>query len=80
VDRIDRSDGDAAIVRAMVTIGHALGSRLVAEGVERPDQAELLRAWGCQSAQGFLFSEALPAEEAARMLLSGGLLRSAGAV
>jgi EAL domain-containing protein (putative c-di-GMP-specific phosphodiesterase class I) len=68
VGRLDRSEGDAAIVRAMVMIGRALGSRIVAEGVERQEQLDLLRAWGCDAAQGYLFSRAVSAEEVGLML------------
>jgi diguanylate cyclase (GGDEF)-like protein/PAS domain S-box-containing protein len=71
VGRIDNSDGDAAIVQAMVMIGRALGARIVAEGVERPDQLELLRQFGCDAAQGYLFSRPVPADEMAAMLVTG---------
>lgn len=43
-----------AIVDAIVRLGHALGLALVAEGVERPEQLELLQRVGCDQAQGFL--------------------------
>jgi diguanylate cyclase (GGDEF)-like protein/PAS domain S-box-containing protein len=56
VARADDSERDAAILRAMVSVGQALGTRLIAEGVERPAQLQLLRSWGCHGAQGFLFS------------------------
>jgi diguanylate cyclase (GGDEF)-like protein/PAS domain S-box-containing protein len=56
VARADDSERDAAILRAMVSLGQALGTRIIAEGVERPAQLQLLRTWGCDGAQGFLFS------------------------
>lgn len=57
-------DGDdAAIARAIVSMGHALGLRVVAEGVEDEAQLNLLRQMGCDEAQGFLFSPPLPAHE-----------------
>ena len=43
-----------AIVDAIVRLGHALGLTIVAEGVERAQQLDLLRAAGCDEAQGFL--------------------------
>lgn len=54
---------DAAIVRAIVNLGHSLGIEVIAEGVDSRDQVALLRAEGCEEAQGFLFSPALPAAE-----------------
>jgi diguanylate cyclase (GGDEF)-like protein len=44
------------LVSAMVAMGKALGLEIVAEGVETPDQAEQLRALGCDKAQGYLFA------------------------
>ncbi len=47
----------------MVKLAHALGLQVVAEGVETPEQLELLRSFDCDLAQGFLFSRPLPAGE-----------------
>jgi sensor c-di-GMP phosphodiesterase-like protein len=44
-------------------MGHELGMHVVAEGVETKEQLELLRLDGCDVAQGYLFSRALPPEE-----------------
>lgn len=54
---------DLAIVRAIVELGHELGLRVVAEGVESEHQARLLRGIGCDELQGFLFSASLAPEE-----------------
>jgi EAL domain-containing protein (putative c-di-GMP-specific phosphodiesterase class I) len=57
------SDGDGAtIVRAIVELGRSLSLHTLAEGVEQQAQADQLVAMGCGSAQGYLFSQALPAE------------------
>ena len=53
----------AAIVRAITALGISLGMGIVAEGVERQDQLAQLRDEGCASVQGYLFSEARPANE-----------------
>jgi len=45
--------GNATIVRSTIDLGHSLGLRVVAEGVEDADAADMLRAWGCDLLQGF---------------------------
>lgn len=59
---------DEAIVRAVIGLGHTLGCQIVAEGVEREDQLQRLRALRCEAYQGWLFSPALPAAEATALL------------
>ncbi|WEX11957.1 EAL domain-containing protein [Chelativorans sp. AA-79] len=55
---------DQLLVKAVIDVGRALGIDVVAEGVERKADQQLLRALGCKTAQGFLFSKAIPAEQA----------------
>jgi diguanylate cyclase (GGDEF)-like protein len=59
----------AAIVRATVDLARELGLRVVAEGVERPDQRAALVDLGVTSAQGFLFHRPLGVAEATTVLL-----------
>jgi len=54
---------DAAIVRTIIAMSHSLGLAAMAEGVETPEQLELLREMGCDGYQGFLLSGALPPGE-----------------
>jgi hypothetical protein len=54
---------DAAIVRAVVQTGHALGLFVVAEGIETEAQRAFLSAIGCDEGQGFLFSHPVPETE-----------------
>jgi diguanylate cyclase len=61
---------DAAIVRAIIGLGHNLGLTLVAEGVETPEQLQFLRAEGCNLVQGYLLSRAIPAMAFAELLRS----------
>ncbi len=55
VHQLGRSAGDDAVAQAIIDIGHRLGVRVLAEGVETEEQLGLLRSWGCDEAQGFLF-------------------------
>jgi len=54
---------DREIVAAVVGMGRALKLCVVAEGVETPEQAELLRELGCDIGQGYLYAKPLPAAE-----------------
>jgi diguanylate cyclase len=59
---------DAEIVRAIVSLAHNLRLKVIAEGVETPDQLAFLRALGCDQYQGFHHSAPLPKEAFAAML------------
>ena len=63
VERVDRVSPEAAIVQAVIALGHALDMHITAEGVERAEQVERLRTLGCNSAQGHYFSMPVPVEE-----------------
>ena len=60
--QLSTSEDDAVIVRSTIELGHNLGLRVVAEGVEDPASLELLRGWGCDIAQGYLFSRPMPGD------------------
>ncbi|MFN0092410.1 MAG: putative bifunctional diguanylate cyclase/phosphodiesterase [Acidimicrobiales bacterium] len=60
VTDVDHDPAAAAIVGAVVTMSHALGLSVVAEGVERADQADALRRLGCDAAQGWLYARPTP--------------------
>jgi diguanylate cyclase (GGDEF)-like protein len=51
-----------AIIQSIVTLGHALGMKVLAEGVETDEQRVLLRLAGCDEMQGYLFAKPRPAE------------------
>ncbi len=69
--KIDRSfvrgsddvHGQDAIIRAITALGVSLGMATIAEGVETPDQLARIRAEGCGSVQGYLFSKPLPVSQ-----------------
>ena len=65
------NDCDAGIASAMVAMAHSLDLVVVAEGVEEERQMDLLREWGCDELQGFLFSPAVREEEFRQLLENG---------
>ena len=70
---IATSDNARAIARAAISMVHALKKKIVAEGVETQEQLALLRQWGCDAIQGYLFSEPLPAEDFAEFVRATAL-------
>ena len=54
---------DLALCQAIIVMAHALGMRVVAEGVETQQQADLLMAAGCDFAQGYLYSRPISAAD-----------------
>lgn len=60
---------DAAIVKAIIAMAHALRLKVVAEGVEVVPHLEYLKELGCDQIQGYLFSRPLPAAEMERMFV-----------
>lgn len=70
--------GSEAIVRSLVTLGSGLGLKVVAEGVETVEQLAFLRELGCRYAQGYLFAQPLPMEEALELIASGAAQNWAG--
>lgn len=61
-------DEGASIVRAVIDLGRSLSLHTLAEGVERQEQADYLLGTGCRFAQGYLFSQPLPAAEFRKFL------------
>ena len=59
------------LVKAMINLAHNLNLQVVGEGVENAEQLALLRQFGCDQAQGYLISKALPLNELARFLVFG---------
>jgi len=62
----------SAIVQAIIAVGSALGTEVVAEGIETPRQAERLLQLGCQRGQGYLYAQPLSADEAGRWVQPAG--------
>jgi len=60
---LDQSPDDALIVRSTIELGHNLGMRVVAEGVENEASLDILRSLRCDKVQGYLFSRPLKPDE-----------------
>jgi diguanylate cyclase (GGDEF)-like protein/PAS domain S-box-containing protein len=71
VSQIAENDTGGALPEAIVVMAHKLGIRTVAEGVETEAQLKKLKAYGCDFAQGYLFSRAVPAAEFEARFLAG---------
>jgi len=70
VAELGRDSAARAVVESVIRIAATRGIKTVAEGVERPEQVEMLRELGCEYAQGFHFSHPLTPEEFERRFLS----------
>jgi diguanylate cyclase len=57
------SENDAAIVKATINLGHNLGLKVTAEGVESKEIMSRLRDYGCDVAQGYFFSKPVPIQK-----------------
>jgi diguanylate cyclase (GGDEF)-like protein/PAS domain S-box-containing protein len=66
----------AAIVEAAIGLARLLGIDMIAEGVETEQQLELLKSWGCRSAQGFYFAKPMPTEDVTPLLRQGKIDRA----
>ncbi len=66
--RLGEAEDAAAIIHAVVRLGHAMGLSVSAEGVETREQRAFLEGAGCNELQGFLFSAAVPAESLAALM------------
>ena len=69
VSDVCKDPHDTAIVRAIITLGHALDLTVIAEGVETQEQLQYLSSLGCDVVQGFLFSKSLEAPAFEELLI-----------
>jgi EAL domain-containing protein (putative c-di-GMP-specific phosphodiesterase class I) len=69
IGRIGQNRDDEIIVKSIIELSHALGKRVVAEGVETRQQLDFLRGQGCDEAQGFLLGPPVEADEVIRWLM-----------
>jgi diguanylate cyclase (GGDEF)-like protein/PAS domain S-box-containing protein len=68
VARLDENRDDLSMCEAIIAMAHKLGIKVIAEGIERPEQRDLLARAGCDYGQGFLFSHPMSAALMGEML------------
>jgi diguanylate cyclase (GGDEF)-like protein len=73
VQNLETSVNDEVIVRAIINLGHSLGLKVIAEGVETDAQLQRLQRFGCDEVQGDFISPPLSAAELERRLVTGEL-------
>ncbi len=72
VNNLETDPDNMALSEAIIVMAHKLGLKVIAEGVETEGQRSLLAGAGCDFAQGYLFSKAIPPEEFERLLIAQG--------
>ena len=63
ISSLDRDEADVTIVRSTIDMAHHMGLSVVAEGIETEAVGQRLRTFGCDQAQGYLYSRPLPSGE-----------------
>ena len=77
LDDVPASQEKTAVIAGIIQIGTLLGKQIVAEGIETPEQAAALVKCGCGIAQGYLYSQPLPADEFEAFITQRGALKLA---
>ncbi len=65
---LETSDNDKVLVKSIIEMAHALNLKVVAEGIETEAQLNILKDFGCDQAQGYLFNRPIPVEDITRLL------------
>ncbi|EGT4252659.1 EAL domain-containing protein [Citrobacter amalonaticus] len=76
---IDENNKSSKIVSTIIDIAHAMNLRVVAEGIETPEQERLLTQMGCGVLQGFLYAQPLPAQQIPALLQRDSLIKQLSA-
>jgi EAL domain-containing protein (putative c-di-GMP-specific phosphodiesterase class I) len=80
--KIDRSfvmgctelNSNRVIIKAIIPMGHSLGTKIVAEGIETEEQFELVKEFGVDEGQGYYFSPPIPSKDFATFLMQNAAL------
>lgn len=67
---IESNEANRSLVTAIIAMAKALNMKVVAEGIEEQQQADILQQLDCEYGQGYLFSKALPADEFENLLIA----------
>jgi len=70
IREMDQGGDNEAIVRAIISLAHSIGMKVIAEGVELDEQRQFLADEACEEGQGYLFSRPLPANEFEALLVA----------
>lgn len=70
IDQMNMSESSKQYVAMIISIGHILHLKVISEGVESPDQVEVLKKIGCDYIQGFVWGKPMSPEEAGRLVSS----------
>jgi EAL domain-containing protein (putative c-di-GMP-specific phosphodiesterase class I) len=70
VSNLENEPSNSAILKAIVALGHSLGMKIIAEGVETLYQYKYLQALGCDELQGYYFSKPITSGELEALLLN----------
>ncbi len=68
IDYIMTNEEDQRIVQSIIDLGHSLGMKIVVEGIETLEMADLIESYGCDYMQGFYFAKPLPVFEFQKLL------------
>ena len=71
---IETDESDAAIIRSIISLGHRLNLRVIAEGVETQEQLDFLRIRGCDEMQGYFYARPMSAASFAEFVKNPPLL------
>lgn len=63
VAQLEHSEEVRLLIQTIIQMGHSLGLTLLAEGIETLTQYQLLKEWGCDEGQGYLFARPVPADQ-----------------
>ena len=68
IDKMNQNEVSRQYVAMIISIGHTLDLKVISEGVESPDQVEVLKSIGCDYIQGFVWGKPMPPEEASKLV------------